>query len=456
MRVVPKAKVRGERTRPLTLPEIDGLAARAFGGCKSAVLAVSGGADSMILLLLAKAWRNAGHSTPFIVATVDHGLRPESADEALWVGEQARAAGFAHRVLRWDGAKPRAGIQEAAREARYDLLASAAVSEGLPLPIAIVMGHHLDDQAETFLMRLQRGSGLDGLSAMPEVREMPGFDGVVLIRPLLSIPKARLVATLQSCGLGWVEDPSNQNPMFERVRLRKALVELEHLGITAAEIGLAARRLARARNALDGAAGDLIRCHAEPHAGACAVISAKAFDEAGEELQLRLVQRFIGMFGAPGERPRMAALEELAVGMASGSGAWTLAGCRLRRGSDSIQAMREHGRRGLPSIELAAGESRLWDGRFRVSASSALPRPLQVRALTPGELASLRRAQTGTPIEVPAGLPRAALLTLPSFWEGDRLLGGCHPALGPAFPGALEGVQAEFVHACAFGVRGLD
>src|SRR5262249_29823831 len=144
------------------------------------------------------------------VATVDHGLRPGSDREAAWVAARASELGLPHRVLPWVGPKPRTGRQDAARRARYALLAEHAGR--LPPPVAIVVAHHLDDQAETLLMRLGRGSGLDGLAGMKPVRPHAGDDeyprlpdgaDIRIVRPFLAITKARLVATLRDRGLDW-------------------------------------------------------------------------------------------------------------------------------------------------------------------------------------------------------------------------------------------------------------
>ena len=422
------------------------MAARAFQGLASAVLGISGGADSMTLLVLARALRHVGNDMPIVVATVDHGLRPGSAAESRWVAEQAKAAGFEHRMLPWAGPKPSSGIQDAARVARYGLLASLVDRESLPRPVGILLGHHLDDQAETFLMRLGRGSGLDGLAGMAEVRSLPNCYGIELVRPFLAIAKSRLVATLQAHGIAWIEDPSNQDPAFERVRIRKALAELAALGIGAHEIGLTMRRLARARDAIRAETEALLLRSLHVHGGAFGRIAASVFDEATADVSIRLVQRLIVMFGGPDERPRLARIEELADRLSSDSCTATLAGCRISRTGEDIQAVREPGRRGLAHLELSPGGSAVWDGRFRVSAAASRPRAVTVRSLSTEDLACLRRvhAVRGSPPRL--SMPRAAALTLPSFWEGQTLLGVCHPALGQAFSGALDGLSASFVH----------
>src|SRR6185437_6944278 len=166
------------------------------------VLAVSGGPDSMALLILAAEWQaRRGNATPLVsVATVDHGLRVESAAEAEFVGREARRLGLTHASLPWTGAKPATGIADAARNARYRLLDAHARSFG-GSRVAVVTAHHLDDQAETFAMRLARGAGVDGLAAMRSERTLLDGSSVMLVRPLLAFPKSRLIATLAARGV---------------------------------------------------------------------------------------------------------------------------------------------------------------------------------------------------------------------------------------------------------------
>ena len=193
---------------PLSEAAADALLAP-LGSFRAIVLAVSGGADSTALMHLAARWVLRSPSAPKLhVASVDHGLRPEAATEAEQVVAQAKALGLGARTLRWEGQKPAAGIQDAARRARYALLLELAIEVARDvlgdLPsTAIVTAHTADDQAETVLMRLARGSGVDGLAAMPVVTRVErmsladgGMEGVALLRPLLAVPRARLVATL--------------------------------------------------------------------------------------------------------------------------------------------------------------------------------------------------------------------------------------------------------------------
>ena len=202
------------------------------------VLAVSGGPDSTALLVLAARWAKRLKRAPKLVAvTIDHGLRPQAAREAAMVKRLARRLGVPHRTLHWRGRKPRTGLQEAARYARYALLAQVAMRARFA---HILTAHTLDDQAETVLFRLARGSGLFGLTGMAHAAPLPlnGVREIFLVRPLLHLPKARLVATLKAERIAYAEDPSNHDPRFTRARLRSLMPAL-------AREGLDARGLAR-------------------------------------------------------------------------------------------------------------------------------------------------------------------------------------------------------------------
>jgi tRNA(Ile)-lysidine synthase len=234
------------------------------------VLAVSGGPDSTALMWLAVRWRKRRRRGPKLIAvTVDHGLRPAARREAADVKRLARRLGIAHRTLRWTGRKPRTGLQEQARAARYRLIAAAAARARAT---CVLTAHTVDDQAETILFRLARGSGLVGLSGMARVRPIvhlpakwppvrrkgraPKDDvmpatGVFLVRPLLELPKSRLIATLRAAGIAAADDPSNRDPRFARTRLRALMLALTGEGLDAPRFARLAQRVRRADAAIE-------------------------------------------------------------------------------------------------------------------------------------------------------------------------------------------------------------
>ncbi|MCK1544356.1 tRNA lysidine(34) synthetase TilS [Bradyrhizobium sp. 147] len=278
-------------------------ARRLFAGLKTApalVLAVSGGPDSVALMWLAARWRRSLARGPQLtVVTVDHGLRPEAAREAREVRRLAADLGLPHRTLRWRGAKPKTGLPAAAREARYRLLAQAARAVGAS---HVLTAHTRDDQAETLLMRMLRGSGLAGLSAMAGVSER---DGIVLARPLLDVPKAQLIATLKRAKVGFADDPSNRDTAFTRPRLRALLPQLAAEGGDARTLVRLASRLARANAAVEVLADGAERFlrlrdrDVAPQAGVRS-FEALAFAALPDEVRLRLLLRAIDALGHEG------------------------------------------------------------------------------------------------------------------------------------------------------------
>lgn len=280
---------------PVTATEARALFAE-FRSVPMLVLAVSGGPDSMALMWLAARWRRALRSGPRLVAvTVDHGLRPESAAEARAVKALARSLDVEHRTLRWRGDKPQTGLPSAARTARYGLLGRLARGHG---PAPILTGHTRDDQAETVLMRLSRGSGLAGLSGMAA---RVTRDGLVIARPLLELPKSRLVATARKAGIAVADDPTNRDAAFTRPRLRALMPALAAEGCDARNLARLARRLARANAALDDVTVVAERALlAFDPATRRSALAIEGFFTAPEEIRLRLLVRAIDRAGHEG------------------------------------------------------------------------------------------------------------------------------------------------------------
>jgi tRNA(Ile)-lysidine synthase len=285
--------MRDDDHSPITIAE----AKRLFADWKVApalVLAVSGGPDSTAMMWLVARWRRALRKGPRLVAvTVDHGLRAEAAREAREVKALAKSLDIAHRTLRWTGAKPAKGLPAAAREARYRLLAQAAHAAGAT---HVLTAHTEDDQAETLLMRMSRGSGIAGLAAMARQSQR---DGVVLVRPLLQTPKARLLATLTKARIGFADDPTNRDPGFTRPRFRALMPALAAEGCDARNLARLASRLARANAALDllvdGAEGYLA-LRSRSGRG----FDAAAFAGLADEIKVRLLLRGIDRVGHEG------------------------------------------------------------------------------------------------------------------------------------------------------------
>lgn len=413
------------RAVPVADNELEGLFA-ILRGYRCVILAVSGGADSMALMHLAARWRrmNDRSELPKLeVATVDHGLRSDSGAEARWVGAAARALGYRQTTLAWTDKKPATGIEEAAREARYRLLLDHARARGER--VAVVTAHNEDDQAETLLMRLARGSGIDGLSSMAALRHLAAGDHVDLVRPLLGLSRRRLVATLRAADVTWAEDSSNACLDFERVRLRAAQASLAALGLTNDKLALSARRLARAKEVVDRALEELSAI-VDLNGGILAVIERERFRGAPAELRVRLLMRALRAFGGEARPPRLQQVEALTEQLSCDEPtvASTLGGCIIRASARAIRVYREADPARLPEIALQPGGDVLWDRRFRISAApvkvlraAGVGEELTLRALGAGAYATLRKR-----IDRKIRAPVRALHTLPSVWAGGKLI----------------------------------
>lgn len=319
----------------------DGLA-----GESGLLVAVSGGPDSVALLALLADWARGPGRPPLHAATVDHGLRPEAAAEAERVAELCARLGVPHATLRWAGPKPATGIQDAARRARYDLLAEEALRQGCA---AVVTAHTLDDQAETLLMRLAHGSGPSGLTGMqPHSRR----GEVLIVRPLLSIEKARLVATAEARGLPFIRDPSNADPRFERVRWRGLAPLLAEQGLDAARLGLLAARMTRQEEALSRRAADVLAARRSPKGDDNGLrLDFRRLAEEPAEIVLRVLALALHEVAPVVESyGRLERLEACGTGLLAaqrdGSAMRrTLSGCILTLGRDGVLAVRQEGQR---------------------------------------------------------------------------------------------------------------
>ena len=257
-------------------------------------LAVSGGPDSMAMLLLT----HAAISGRFAVATVDHGLRPESADECTLVAQVCAARGIPCEILRVDvGA---GNVQAEARQARYAALEDWAVRNGLA---AIATAHHADDQAETLLMRLNRGSGLAGLAGVR--RASPAATGrLTVVRPLLDFRREELAEIVENAGVPFASDPSNSDPRYDRVRIRRALADADWLDVEA--VGKAALNLAEANEALEYEVARFWDEHARTEGSAIRLRLHPM-----RAMRLRLIARALAELGGGARGGEIAALDDL-------------------------------------------------------------------------------------------------------------------------------------------------
>ncbi|WP_422047842.1 tRNA lysidine(34) synthetase TilS [Shimia sp.] len=359
-------------------------------------VAVSGGGDSMALLDLLRAWGKA----EVFVASVDHGLRPEARDEIALVAEYAACHGLYHSVLNWRWDR-QGNLQQAARDGRRTALRKWAEECGLT---CVALGHTADDQAETFLMRLARGSGVDGLSAM----ELTRHDGeLTWLRPLLNVRRQALRDHLRQANVPWADDPSNEDPAFDRVKARQMMETLEPLGLSVARLTQTADHMREQRAlaawAAERAAQDLVSRDA----------GDVIFDHAGllnlpDALKSRLLADALGAVSGNLYRPRFKTL----------SGVWNievpkpLHGCLVIPKAGRLRITREW----QAVKDLRTSTDSLWDGRWRLAALvEGNETGLEIAALGEAGLADV-------PDWRATGRPRQSLLSSPAIWQGSKLI----------------------------------
>jgi len=382
-------------------------------------VAVSGGGDSLALLHLLALRDNS----TLCVATVDHGLRAEAAEEAAGVARTCAGLGVSHECLTWRGWTGEGNLQDQARRARYRLLADWGRRQGLD---AIALGHTADDQAETFLMRLARESGLDGLSAMPGVFRR---GDMLFCRPLLAVRRSQLRGFLRRRGVSWVDDPSNDDDRFDRVRARAALATLEPLGLTVPAIAGVASNLRLARKALDRATVQAAAECSAQQAGSVA-FDLVGFSRLDAEIRRRLLNGALRWVAGTDYAPRARALAAAQKRLARGEST-TLHGCVLLATGQKLWVVRE-----LQAVATMRGATdRMWDGRWAVTGPHAAD--LHVAALTG---AGLARCPGWREI----GLPRAALLSSPAIWRGQNLVSAPIVGVSNGWYAELAQSRADF------------
>ncbi|MFN3526145.1 MAG: tRNA lysidine(34) synthetase TilS [Paracoccus sp. (in: a-proteobacteria)] len=372
---------------------------RLAGDLPALGLAVSGGGDSVALMQVAADWARGRR---VMVATVDHGLRPGSENEAEQVTRQARALGLPHAILRWTRETDTGNLMAQARDARLRLLSGWAQRNELT---AVALGHTADDLAETLLMRLSRGAGIDGLAGMAEWRD--AF-GTRWLRPLLGVHRTELRDWLRARNTGWIDDPSNDNADFERVRIRQAIATL---GLDTGALARAAGHIAEARDALSDYAA-LISRAAEADRGSL-VLQRSAFGDAPPEIRRRLIVAACRWVTGADYPPRRATLLHALRAVAAG-GRVTLDGTMITPDGTDLRFTRES----AAAIRAAPATDAIWDRRW------------QVEGLQPGQHVA---ALGHTPLpRLPwrdIGMDRDEAAASPAVWQGDVLVAA--PLLRP-------------------------
>lgn len=367
-------------------------------------VATSGGADSLALLLLTHTYAQQ-QGGRVVALTVDHGLRTSSKEEALEIQQWAHGKGIEHVILEWEGEKPSSRLQEKAREARYHLLINWCKNNNIS---TLLLGHHQQDQEETFWLRLSSGSGLDGLSGMKKrlVR-----DSIILVRPFLGFSKERLKATLIADNQSWIEDASNQSAQFFRGRLRSLLKEE---GLSASRLHHVMEKLRVDADFIHDSLQTAIQTTVQICAGGYISLQKKSFEKLHPALAKRLLSFLMQWFSGSDYPPRSKHVAVIMEKIKTSSpftvgGIYWIPRCQEIHLFREIAAIKEE-------IFLAdLRQKTLWDNRFWIDPKlkKYIPRETYIAPL--GYMPSLKK-------EIISSIPSHARATLPALWIKGKVV----------------------------------
>ena len=383
---------------------------------KPIALAVSGGPDSTAMMQIAALSKKLKNSNVTVIV-IDHGLREESKNEANIVCKNAKLFGFKFKILKWDGVKPKTRIQEIARKTRYKLMTSWCKKKGIE---KLFLAHHLDDQVETFLMRLGKGSGVDGLAVMDFVTETSSLK---LVRPFLEIPKTRFIEILGITNLEWISDPSNFNSDYKRSRIRKILPILSKEGINSKQIGLVIKRMRSAKHALNSQTNTLLKKYLSNVDNVAYFLNKELFKDAKEkEILLRVLEKIFMNISGSIYPPRRNKLENILSWILENNNvkAKTLTGVVVRKRKSEFIFYREPDDC-YKSVNIRPLTSRYscWDDRFFLKANKS--NNLQIRALGDVGITILKEEKI-LKRQGFQNVPLSAWKTVPAVWSKKRLI----------------------------------
>jgi tRNA(Ile)-lysidine synthase len=329
-----------------------------LAGKKTLAIAVSGGADSMALCLLAADWVNVTGGQ-VVALIVDHGLRTSSATEVQKVAGWLAIRGIPYKILTWEGKKPVTGVQAAARIARYDLMRDWCGKSNISV---LMVAHHLEDQVETFLLRVSGGSGLDGLASMKSISKI---GKLFILRPLLGTSKKRLIQSLRLVGQRWIEDPSNQNPAFERTKMRQLVMALEECGLPPPKVADLVNHFSELQKILANVVTKFFECAVRVLPEGYGVVHHEVLQKLPDPILERTLIQLILIFGAKIYPPRRDSLTRVIENIKSSKiSSFTLGGCRFIEKGSTLFICRDQ--RAITVKTVTAGFSLNWDGLFDV------------------------------------------------------------------------------------------
>ncbi len=398
-------------------------------------VAVSGGGDSIALAILLNEWikDNGGE---LIALTVDHNLRSESSSEAVSVGKNLGALGIKHKVLTWEGDKPCTHIQELAREARYKLLMKECKAQGYNF---LAVAHNLEDQAETFWMRLSHGSGLDGLSSMADIRDV---NGLKIIRPVMSFTRDALRLTCKDRDVEWIEDPSNHNKKYLRVKLREFEALLIEEGMTPDRVVKSIQKLDDAKQALQSIACDYMNECVKVYPSGYASLKLSLWNTYPKDIQRRILSEVLNIIYPQiyrlGFEKQENTRQELIKADFSGK---TVFGCELVPSkSGDVLFLREESKVGVASL---VSDNFIWDKRFLITGIK--DESLKVNILGDDGLSQLRKDNFDN--KEFYDLQFKVKRVFPAIWKDDELLAVPHIGYYNASCGnSLKEIEVKFIN----------
>ena len=391
-------------------------------------VACSGGPDSMALAFCAHRWAKANGGS-VVALIVDHLLRSESSEEAEQVKQRLAALGIQTEILRWEHETVTSRVHILARAARYDLLTSTCRTKNID---ALLIAHQREDQAETILMRLAKGSGFDGLAGIDPVSTR---DGVVLVRPLLAFSKEQLIATCETAGISFVTDPSNASAKYARGRLRKVLPLLASEGLTIDRLIDLGERAREAKDAIDQVTDAFLHAHAHLDQSGVLHFKREAFAALPNAIAGRAVGRALNYLHPELYAPERALFAPILAELRAKEAMPTRSfhGCLLSKTETEIKMIREWA--AIKECQtIQPGQTLVWDNRWRVTLAAQALAAYEVRALGVQPYHLLDTLAPRLRHDVPQGRARAAL---PALWQGDK------PALIPVFNNASAPAPAK-------------
>ncbi len=377
-------------------------------------VAVSGGADSMCLTHILKHWC-IKNNVKLNALIVDHGLRSESSEEASFICTFLESQGIKTTVLKWIGAKPKSNIQSKARAARYELLHDYCLAHGIK---HLFVAHTLNDQAETVLMRIIRGSGIDGISA---IKSKTKFGELTLLRPLLDTTRIHIENYMKDTGWPWVNDPSNMNHKYKRIKARSILnsyaLEFDDDKIYH-RLGLLAENARRAKSYLDMRVSNIWAKKVNVHPLNFLILDNSVY-KFHEEMKLRLLVRAFKYLNPQLPSPKLTSLTTLLSKLTlTPRQSRTLMGCRIVKDLKHTYIFLEVGK-SPTTLELKPKHSNIWHNLvIQIEVEG-----LTAKALGHNGWKKLKSLGMTKPVEIPLG----AIHSLIAIYKGDRLL--CVPHL---------------------------